>query len=143
MFRVPLASVVAAAAAALATPVLASDARTTRIEPRPFYGATISLEAGVRVFRPLPPHDRVIINPGNRTPLNLTIKDVNEKRYIESHNTTVHKHEGGSGSTGGYIGGLPYYGYGYGYDYSYARGAKRGRGHHRPRGVRVGPSGRR
>ena len=35
--------------------------RTTRIEPRPFYGATVTIEAGVRVFRALPPHDRVII----------------------------------------------------------------------------------
>lgn len=137
MFRVPLATAVAAATAALATPVLAGDAHTTRIEPRPFYGATISLEAGVRVFRPLPPHDRVIINPGNRTPLNLTIKDVNEKRYIESHNTTVHKHEGGSGSAGSYVGGLPSYGYGY----SYARGGKRG--HHRSHGVGAGPRGHR
>ena len=37
---------------------------TTRIETRPFYGATVTLEEGVRVFRPLPRHDRVIINPG-------------------------------------------------------------------------------
>jgi hypothetical protein len=28
---------------------------TTRIEPRPFYGATVSVEEDVRVFRPLPP----------------------------------------------------------------------------------------
>ena len=48
-------------------PALAQS--TTRIEPRPFYGATVTIEAGVRVFRPLPPHDRVIINPGNATPL--------------------------------------------------------------------------
>jgi hypothetical protein len=48
---------------------------TTRIETRPFYGATVTLEEGVRVFRPLPPHDRVIINPGGRTPLNLTYEE--------------------------------------------------------------------
>ena len=46
---------------------------TTRIETRPFYGATVTNEAGVRVFRPLPPHDRVIINPGGQTPLHLYI----------------------------------------------------------------------
>jgi hypothetical protein len=40
---------------------------TTRIEPRPFYGATVTMEAGVRVFRPLPPHDRVIIDPSYTT----------------------------------------------------------------------------
>jgi hypothetical protein len=31
----------------------------------------VTLEEGVRVFRPLPPHDRVIINPGGQTPLSL------------------------------------------------------------------------
>ena len=41
------------------------EPRTTRIEPRPFYGATVTIEAGVRVFRPLPPHDRIIIDPGS------------------------------------------------------------------------------
>jgi hypothetical protein len=44
---------------------------TTRIEPRPFYGATVSVEEGVRVFRPLPSHDRVIINPGYGAPVGL------------------------------------------------------------------------
>ncbi len=48
-----------------------SEPATTRIEPRPFYGATITIEAGVRVFRPLPPHDRIIINPDNATLLHL------------------------------------------------------------------------
>ena len=54
---------------------------TTRIEPRPFYGATVTIEAGVRVFRPLPPHDRVIINPGNATPLTLNVGDPPARRY--------------------------------------------------------------
>ena len=52
-----------------------AEASTTRIEPRPFYGATVTIEAGVRVFRPLPPHDRVIINPHNATPLTLHLGD--------------------------------------------------------------------
>jgi hypothetical protein len=46
-------------------PALATESVTTRIEPRPFYGATVTVESGVRVFRPLPPHDRIIVNPGN------------------------------------------------------------------------------
>ena len=54
---------------------------TTRIEPRPFYGATVTLEEGVRVFRPLPPHDRVIINPGNATPLYLDVGSVGIRRH--------------------------------------------------------------
>lgn len=49
----------------------AADAYTTRIEPRPFYGATVTLEEGVRVFRPLPRHDRVIINPGNEAAVDV------------------------------------------------------------------------
>jgi len=62
------------AAAALALSCTSAQAQvTTRVEPRPFYGATVTVEHGVRVFRPLPPHDRVIINPGNRTPLYLNI----------------------------------------------------------------------
>lgn len=60
-------------------PALAQS--TTRIELRPFYGATVTIESGVRVFRPLPPHDRVIINPGNATPLSLNVGDPLVRRY--------------------------------------------------------------
>jgi hypothetical protein len=70
-----------AAAAGLAHPAYGEDAYTTRIEPRVFYGATITLEEGVRVFRPLPPHKHVIVNPGNRTPLSLSFNEVVEKSY--------------------------------------------------------------
>lgn len=67
-----------------ATPIVAvaSEATTTRIETRPFYGATVTLEAGVRVFRPLPPHSKVIINPGGKTPVSLGFE---ENRFV-SHN---------------------------------------------------------
>jgi hypothetical protein len=64
--------ILAGAGIALGSPTAFAQS-TTRIEPRPFYGATVTLEEGVRVFRPLPPHDRVIINPGGRTPLYLSI----------------------------------------------------------------------
>ena len=57
------------------------EPRTTRIEPRPFYGATVTIEAGVRVFRPLPPHDRIIINPGNATPIGIDIGTGRYRRY--------------------------------------------------------------
>jgi hypothetical protein len=50
----------------------AADSFTTRIEPRPFYGATVTLEEGVRVFRPLPRHDRVIINPAGSAAVSMT-----------------------------------------------------------------------
>lgn len=51
----------AAFVTAMALPALAQT--TTRIEPRPFYGATVTYENGVRVWRPLPPHSQVIIDP--------------------------------------------------------------------------------
>jgi hypothetical protein len=62
-------------------PAYAEQSYTTRIEPRPFYGATVTLEEGVRVFRPLPPHDRIIINPGNATPLTIDVGNVRTHRY--------------------------------------------------------------
>lgn len=84
----------------------AGQASTTRIEPRPFYGAVITLEEGVRVFRPLPRLRHMIINPGHRTPLNLTIE---ERREVSRN---YHYYQGGGGesgaSTGGASGGLPY-----------------------------------
>lgn len=84
---------------------IASDAKTIRIEPRAFYGATVSIESGVRVFRPLPSASHVIINP-NQTPLHLTIKDVTERRYSTSRN---YFYGTGGGSGRRVVGGaLPY-----------------------------------
>ena len=48
------------------------DARTTRLETAPVNGgARITIEEGVRVFRPLPSEQHVIVNPEGRTPLSL------------------------------------------------------------------------
>lgn len=55
-------------------PASAADSVTTRVEPRPYYGAVVTVENGVRVYRPLPHHDRIIINPGN-APIYLGIND--------------------------------------------------------------------
>jgi hypothetical protein len=62
-----------------------AESYTTRIEPRPFYGATITIEAGVRVFRPLPPHDRIIINPDNATPIYLGVGAGTRRYYIDGY----------------------------------------------------------
>lgn len=82
-------------------PALA-DSYTTRIEPRPFYGATVTLEEGVRVFRPLPPTRQVIINPESRTPLNLSFEDV---RVIEQRTINTYNHGDSAGSAPAYGGG--------------------------------------
>jgi hypothetical protein len=65
---------------ASAAPACAEDAYTTRIEPRAAYGATVTIEEGVRVFRPLPSERHVIINPGGMAPLSLGYFD---ERYID------------------------------------------------------------
>ena len=69
--------------AAGSLPALAQS--TTRIEPRPFYGATITIEAGVRVFRPLPPHDRILIAPDNTAPLYLGVGPGSRRYYIDGY----------------------------------------------------------
>lgn len=79
---------------AAAAPAAFAEARTTRIETRPFYGATVTLEEGVRVFRPLPRHDRVIINPGGQTPLSLNFSEARNysyNHYEGDHSTNVER----------------------------------------------------
>lgn len=73
----------------LASPAFAqwhNQAQTTRIETRPFYGATVTIESGVRVFRGLPPTRHMIINPHGQTPLHLGIEDTRIYEKSESHN---------------------------------------------------------
>ena len=77
MSRTLTISLLAAATLSVAGPALAEDGYTTRIETRPFYGAIVTMEQGVRVFRPLPPTRQLIINPGGQTPLNIGQTDVN------------------------------------------------------------------
>jgi hypothetical protein len=65
-------AVVVLAGVSLASATLPAKAQsTTRIESRPFYGATVTVEEGVRVFRPLPPHDRFIIKADRTEALSL------------------------------------------------------------------------
>ena len=86
------------ATAASAEPV------TTRVETRAFYGATITLEEGVRVYRPLPRHDRVIINPGGQTPVSLN--------FSEARSTSFNDFAGGPPPVIGSYGPSYYGGYG-------------------------------
>lgn len=102
-----------------AAPALAGEAYTTRIEPRGFYGATISIEEGVRVFRPLPPVRHVIVNPGGATPLNLSISDV---RVDERRTNYNYNQYDGIGDGSGY------YSYGGGYFGGFGGHGKKSRG---------------
>lgn len=67
-----LTATLAAIGALISLPALAQEAYTTRIEPRAYAGAIVTMEAGVRVFRPMPPTRHVIVNPEGRTPLSLS-----------------------------------------------------------------------
>jgi hypothetical protein len=61
-------------AAALPATARAETPHTTRIETRPVYGAVVTVEHGVRVWRPVPPTDHVIVNP-DRVPLVLSVEN--------------------------------------------------------------------
>ena len=62
-----------------------AESFTTRIEPRPFYGAVVTLEEGVRVIRALPPERQVIIDPSN-TPLSLGFNDTHVYEHSSNYN---------------------------------------------------------
>ncbi|ASP34475.1 hypothetical protein [Labrenzia sp. VG12] len=59
---------------------LAGD--TTRILHDEPYGAIVTKEAGVLVFRGLPPTRKVVVNPGGKTPLELKQTEVNETNVV-------------------------------------------------------------
>ena len=91
---------------------VAGDSGLIRIEPRLFYGATVTMESGVRVWRPLPPTRQMIINPTN-APVNVHVADVRERITNHNHNY-VHGAPTGApayANSGGYYhGGTGYYG---------------------------------
>lgn len=74
---------VAGAGIALGSLAALAEPSTTRIEPRPFYGATVTIEEGVRVFRPLPPHDRVIIVPRGVGPVSIDVGTGSRRTYVD------------------------------------------------------------
>ena len=89
-----------AASFAAASTAFAQSA-TIRIEPRPVYGATVTLEEGVRVYRPLPADKYVIVNP-NGTPLNLGLSETNVTETRTSTSYNVHRHTYGNRWNGGW-----------------------------------------
>ena len=76
---------------------------TTRIETRQVYGAVVNVEEGVRVFRPLPPHDRIIINPDGKTPLSLAFQQTNNATYTRNYIYNVDVAASGYDGAGAYL----------------------------------------
>lgn len=95
-------------------------AYTTRIETRPYYGATVTIESGVRVFRGLPPTRHMIINPHGQTPLHLGIEETRVYEKSESHNHYYDHDSGAKPVHGGGVIGGPGIGFG-----KFARGGGR------------------
>jgi len=58
----------------VAAPARAETPHTTRIETRPVYGAVVTVEQGVRVWRPVPPTDHLVVNP-DKAPLVLSVEN--------------------------------------------------------------------
>ena len=73
MIRILTAS--AAALLLTAAAVHAGGAHTTRVVPAHVYGATVTLEEGVRVFRPLPSDRHVIVNPAGDTEIEVKVHE--------------------------------------------------------------------
>ncbi len=101
----PLASaLVVAATLAASVPALAQS-QTIRIEPRPYYGAVVTIEQGVRVWRPLPPTSHMIINPTG-APVSLNVADVRETITSNNH---FHGVPAAAAQGQGYAGAPAYY----------------------------------
>ena len=120
----------ATAFVALVASGVAADAQTlTRIETHAFYGATVTVEEGVRVFRPLPSTGHMIINPGGKTPLSVNLSE-SVHHYVGPAGGAV---SGGGSGAGGVRGGA-----GLAWVPADARGH---RGHHHAKAVGM-PAGR-
>lgn len=118
MLRQVIALALAASSFTLSIEAQAGDAYTTRIEPQAFYGATVTIEHGVRVFRPLPTTRHVVVNPGGLTPLHLGYEDVRVSQESRNYNYNYNTYapRTGARAIGGFIPGF---------------GLHRGHGHHK------------
>lgn len=135
MRRPPIAISLASLCLLLASVPVATAASLTRIETGPVSGAAIvTEEAGVRVFRPLPPLRYMIINPEGRTPLNLTFEERNV--FVQHHQYNVISIDEADGA-GQFVGG---YGLGLPYVYRHRHDGRKAR-HSRPGGYMVRPPG--
>ncbi|WP_299816240.1 hypothetical protein [uncultured Roseibium sp.] len=59
-----------------------AESGTVRILHDEPYGAVVTKEAGVLVFRALPPTRKVVVNPDGKTPLELKQTEVRETNVV-------------------------------------------------------------
>jgi hypothetical protein len=74
--------ILAAGLSLLAGAAAQAESGTTRIVHEEPYGAIVTKEAGVLVFRGLPPTRKVIVNPDGKTPLELKQTEVTETNVV-------------------------------------------------------------
>jgi len=67
----------------------AGDANTTRIIHGEPYGAVVTDENGVLVFRALPSVKHVVINPGGKTPLTINMNEITQINRYEGPKVIV------------------------------------------------------
>ncbi|WP_306144169.1 hypothetical protein [Roseibium sp. MMSF_3412] len=75
-------AVAAAGLLAVLSTAAFAESGTTRIVHDEPYGAIVTKEAGVLVFRGLPPTRKVIVNPEGKTPLDLRLTEVRETNVV-------------------------------------------------------------
>lgn len=115
MFRRSLFCMAVGASLLPLTPAIAQSS-TIRVEPRPYYGAVVTLEQGVRVWRPLPPTSHMIINPTG-APVHVNVTDVretiNHSQPVNNYAGTAPYMAGGNGYVGapGYFVGRHFHGH--------------------------------
>lgn len=95
-------------AAALPITGASAESSTIRIEPRPYYGAVVTLEQGVRVWRPLPPTRHMIINPTG-APVHVNVADIRETITHNGGAASGALHGANGYGSNGYAGAPAYY----------------------------------
>jgi hypothetical protein len=93
-------SIVLAAIIALPASSSVPASELIRIEPRPYYGAVVSIENGVRVYRGLPSQSLMIINP-DKTPVSLNFSRTIEHKAADASSGNNNNGGGASGDGNG------------------------------------------
>jgi hypothetical protein len=109
------------ASVAAAPVAMADGGGLVRIEPRPYYGAVVTVEKGVRVYRALPSQHLMVINPNN-APVNITYNRTIDNRTVESGGTAPV--ESGLNDYGPRLG-IGSYGNGFGNGFGFGQGPRR------------------
>ncbi len=91
----------AALMVAAAAPAATADPGLAKGDTRPYAGASVTVEKGVRVYRPRSIDDPKVITPGKRTPASFTLNRSGERGFSIGTNSGNGSLTGNSFGTGG------------------------------------------